>query len=65
MIFEAKCMKCGKRKGIELPDNNFNTMIALNMANSIQANQNCLCGGFVEIFTYKGRLDKDRVIHED
>ena len=65
MIFEAKCMMCGKRQGIELPDNDMRTVMAVNQAQMIQAMQDCSCGGYVEIFTYHGKLDKDRNICGD
>jgi len=65
MIFEALCLKCGKRKGIELPNNNINAIIACSMAEQLSRNKRCDCGGVVDVMTYPGKLDKDRNIIDE
>jgi hypothetical protein len=64
IIFDAECMKCKTRKGIELPET-INAQIAIMQCNMINAHQNCKCGGYVDIQVYRGRLDEKRnVVNE-
>jgi ssDNA-binding Zn-finger/Zn-ribbon topoisomerase 1 len=64
MIFEATCLGCGKRQGIQLPKN-MQSMMACSIAEQISFNQRCSCGGSVVVDTYEGRLDKDRNIIDE
>lgn len=54
-------MKCGKRQGIELPKTGM-ADIAIMRCKVLAAMKDCSCGGYVECFTYDGKLDKDRNI---
>lgn len=62
MIFDAMCMKCGKRKGIELPETQ-QAHFAIMQAQMIANFQNCKCGGAVDVQVYDGTIDKDRFAH--
>lgn len=65
IIFDAECMKCKTRKGIELPETH-QAQFAIMQAQMINEMQNCQCGGYVDIQVYKGKLDSGRnVIRED
>ena len=66
IIFDAECMKCKTRKGIELPETP-QAQFALMQAQMINDMQNCQCGGYVDIQIYKGKLDADRnvIIEEE
>jgi len=59
MIFDAMCIKCGKRKGIELPETQ-QASIAIMQAQMIAKFQNCGCGGYVDVQVYPGKLDEKR-----
>ena len=64
IVFDALCLKCGKRKGIELPRDNMNTSFAIMQAMAICDVGFCKCGGYVEAITYDGYIDSDRKVHE-
>lgn len=61
MIFDAECLMCGERKGIELPDT-MEAMIAITHARSLVDIHfgKCKCGGHVDIQVYNGKIDKNR-----
>jgi hypothetical protein len=59
IVFDAMCLKCGKRQGIELP-NTMQAIIACSTAEQLSWDKRCECGGAVEVITYEGKLDKDR-----
>jgi len=61
IIFDAECLMCGERKGIELPEN-IETMIRITTAKHMVDFDfgKCMCGGHVDIQAYRGKLDKDR-----
>lgn len=65
IIFDAECMKCKTRKGIELPETQ-QAQFAIMQCQMVNEMQNCQCGGYVDIQVYRGKLDADRnVIDED
>lgn len=61
MIFDAECVACGKRKGIELPYTTLAEM-AIHQCKMIGHFKRCECGGVVNIQVYEGKIDEKRNI---
>lgn len=59
MIFDAECISCGKRMGIELPGGSRSDMAYIRCLSASYFNR-CACGGRVEVYYYQGKLDAER-----
>ena len=64
IIFDAECMLCKTRKGIELPETH-QAQFAIMQCQMINSQVNCQCGGYVDIQVYKGSLDKERKVIDE
>ena len=63
LIFDALCLGCGKRKGIQLPRTN-TAMVAIDRCKIEAFFRRCSCGGEIDIKVYEGSLDDKRNVKE-